>query len=94
MTALNFQINHLLDRKTCLSYNFFIKNFTVQTFFKTKFKNSDDENLYWTKKQPCSYQGETLNVPSAFYGLWSSNNMKKLNVTKKNDFFLFWDFFV
>ena len=28
-------------------------------------------------EQDCSYQGEPLNVPTAFKCLWSSNNMKK-----------------
>ena len=27
------------------------------------------------KKQDCSYQAEALNVPTAFYGLWSSKNI-------------------
>ena len=36
-----------------------------------------------TKKPDCSYHGEDLNVPTAFSGLWSSNNIKKkLNVIK------------
>ena len=40
-------------------------------------------------KQNCSYQGESLNVPTAFYGQWSSNNMKKMNGEKfKKVFFL------
>ena len=38
---------------------------------------------YFTKpkqvQQDCSYQGEALNVPTAFEGLWSSsNNIKTL----------------
>ena len=36
-------------------------------------------------KQDCSYQGEALNVPTAFEVLWSSNNIKKLKVIKQND---------
>ena len=34
------------------------------------------------KKQDCSYQAEALNVPTAFYGLWSSKNIKKFNEIK------------
>ena len=47
-------------------------------------------NIHNTK-QDYSYQGEALNVPSAFKGLWSSNNIKiinKLNVIKNEFFFL------
>ena len=33
-------------------------------------------------KQDCLYQGEALNVLTAFQGLWSSSNMENLNVTK------------
>ena len=38
----------------------------------------------------CSYQGKALIVPTAFKGLWSSNNIKKINVIKQNEniFFL------
>ena len=36
-------------------------------------------------KQDCSYQGEALNVPTAFSGLWSSNNIKKFNEIKQNE---------
>ena len=38
-------------------------------------------------KQDCSYQGNALNVPSDFYDLWGSNNIKKLKVTKQNEIF-------
>ena len=45
-------------------------------------------------KQDCSYQGEALNVPTAFKGFWSSNNIKKLNeIEKYEKFFLKFDFF-
>ena len=40
------------------------------------------------RKQNCSYQGEVLNVPTTSQGLWSSNNMKKLNAINKNEFIL------
>ena len=30
------------------------------------------------KKQDCSYQGEALKVPTAFYRLWSSNNINNI----------------
>ena len=45
--------------------------------------------------QDCSYQGESLNVPTAFQGLWSSNNIEKLNVLKQIEkfFFLKFEFF-
>ena len=36
-------------------------------------------------KQDSSYQGEALNVPTAYSGLWSSNNneiFKKNHITK------------
>ena len=36
-------------------------------------------------KQDCSYQGEALNVPTAIKGLWSSNNIKKLDEIKQNE---------
>ena len=42
-------------------------------------------------RQDCSYQGEALNVSTAFSGLWSRSNIKKLNVKKnkmKNFFFV------
>ena len=45
--------------------------------------------------QNCSYQGEALNVPTAFKGLWSSNNIKKINVIKQNEnnfFSKIWNF--
>ena len=37
------------------------------------------------KEQDCSYQGEALNVPTAFEGLWSRNDIKKLKVIKQNE---------
>ena len=33
-------------------------------------------------EQDCSYQGEAQNFPTAFMGLWSRNNITKLNVLK------------
>ena len=36
-------------------------------------------------RQDCSYQGEALNVPTVCKGLWSSNNIEKLKVTKQNE---------
>ena len=38
-------------------------------------------------KQDCSFQGEALNVSTAFQCLWSSYSMKKINMIKINDFF-------
>ena len=43
-------------------------------------------------KQHCSYQGKALNVPTAFSGLSSSSNIKKLNIRKKNEKFFFLKF--
>ena len=34
--------------------------------------------------QDISDQGEALNFPTAFKSLWSTNNIKKLNVMKQN----------
>ena len=39
-------------------------------------------------QQDFSFQGEALNFPTAFYGLWSSYNIKQLNVIKKCFFLL------
>ena len=32
------------------------------------------------KQQDCSYQGEALKVPTAFYRLWSSNNINNIKI--------------
>ena len=40
-------------------------------------------------KQECSYQGEALNVQTAFQDLWSSNNIKKFYQMKQNENFFF-----
>ena len=31
-------------------------------------------------QQDCSYQGEALKVPTAFYRLWSSNNINNIKI--------------
>ena len=43
-------------------------------------------------QQDCSFQGEALIISTAFQGLWSSSNMKKLNI--KNEIKKKWVFFV
>ena len=40
-------------------------------------------NIEYIDKEDCSYQGEALNVPTAFLGPIEQNNLKNLNVKKR-----------
>ena len=42
---------------------------------------------FFKREQKFSYQGEALNVPTAYLGLWSSNNIKNQNIIKEKEFF-------
>ena len=46
--------------------------------------NINQKTFQYHNKQDCSYQGEALKVPTAFKGLWGSNNIKKTKSNKKN----------
>ena len=58
----------------------------------TNLANKTTLNLAGYLSTLSSYQGEALNVPTAFLGLWSSNNIKKLNVRKNKMKFFFLKF--
>ena len=73
-TAFNLHLKSRLSYKSKNKQNCSISFFPRATNKRMKMKN----------KQNCSYQGEALNVPTAFQGLWSSNNIKKLNEIKQN----------
>ena len=44
------------------------------------------------RQQECSYQGEALNVPTTYLGLWSSNNIFK-KIKQNEIFFLKFEIF-
>ena len=73
--------------KSCPYKNVF-HSFTRFLFFNVFCHFSGHNELI----QNSSYQGKALNVLAASQGLWSSNNMKKLN--NKNDFFSKFEIFL
>ena len=59
----------------------------AQTSKNTKFQR----NGFKAAKKDCSYEGEALNVLTAFHGLWSSVSFETYDIIFKNektDFFL------